>query len=655
MFSKILIANRAEIASRVIRTCKRLNVLTVAIFSDADENLPFVHEADEQFHLGGGPLAETYLNQQKIIEAAKQTNCQAIHPGYGFLSENPGFASLCVDHRIIFIGPGPEVIRLMGNKVQAREFAISSGLPVTKGMSGTVEEIVANKSELPFPVLIKAAAGGGGKGMRIVESEAEFDQALESTSREAMTYFGDDHVYVEQFLHNPRHIEVQVLADSHGNAVHLFERECSVQRRYQKVIEEAPSISINDELRKEITGAAIQLVKASKYTNAGTIEFLLDDTGKFYFLEMNTRIQVEHAITEEITGVDIVEQQMRIAYGERMELQQEELKINGHAIEFRIYAEDGENEFLPSPGYVQYLKFPEMDGVRLDTALTGPSMISPDFDPMIAKLIVHSSDRDSAIEKSKSALNSMAIQGIQNNISFLSYFLESDVYIKNRFHTKFLDQQYPELQKDLFKKKDRVRRQMALFASILIFELKVTEETTIWQELGFWRLNGAFEFKIDDTEEHVIILRNSQLGLKFEYEDQETEISDLVLQDGELHFRIEGELYHAYASRDQDQNTLVSLSGFTYSVKRNDNLGQWSFEKKARTSKEAEVKAPMHGKVIEIKVSAGEKIEEGQPLIVLEAMKMENTLSASKQGTIINILVNEGDVVEHNSILLEIE
>ena len=442
MFDKILIANRGEIAVRIIRACREMGIISVAVYSTADKNALHTQLADEAGCIGPAKSSDSYLNMQNIISAACLTGAQAIHPGFGFLSENTTFASMCTDCNIKFIGPDPETIDLMGNKSNARALMIKAGVPVTPGSDGTVDSAEDAKrlaEEFGYPVMIKASAGGGGRGIRIVRQESEIEEAFNSAKAEARAAFGDDSMYMEKMIENARHIEVQILADEYGNAVHLGERDCSLQRRNQKVLEESPSIAISDETRKKLGEAALRAVKASKYKNAGTIEFLYGKDGNFYFMEMNTRVQVEHPVTEMVTDIDIIKEQIRIAAGEKLSFAQEDVKISGHSIECRINAEDPENNFAPSPGTVNYLLLPGGgNGLRVDSAVYAGYTIPPYYDSMIAKVITKGKTRREAIDKMKRALSEFVIEGIKTNIDFQMELLNNEDYIKGDFDTSFI-------------------------------------------------------------------------------------------------------------------------------------------------------------------------------------------------------------------------
>lgn len=442
MLKKVLIANRGEIAVRIIRACKELNIKTVAIYSEADKNALHTKLADEAVCVGPAPSSKSYLNIQNILEAACTTNCDSVHPGFGFLSENASFAKMCEESNLKFIGPSYRVIDLMGNKSHSKELMKNAKVPVVPGSDGcieTVKDAIKCAKEIGYPVLLKASAGGGGKGIRKVELESEMENAFNLVKQEAKASFNDDAIYMEKFIQNPRHVEIQVLADEHGNAVHLGERDCSVQRRNQKVLEESPSMVLNEELRTKMGKAAIRAVKASEYTNAGTIEFLVDKDKNFYFMEMNTRIQVEHPVTEMITGIDIVKEQIKIASGEPLSFTQKDVTFRGHAIECRINAENPEKNFRPCPGKITELNLPGGNGVRIDTAVYTGYTIPPVYDSMIAKLIVHAENRDAAIAKMKRALEECVIEGIDTNIDFLFKILSNEHFVNNDYDTSFIE------------------------------------------------------------------------------------------------------------------------------------------------------------------------------------------------------------------------
>lgn len=441
MFKKILIANRGEIAVRVIRACREMGIASVAVFSEADRAALHVSHADEAYPIGPAAARESYLNTSRILEAARRAGAEAIHPGYGFVSENAHFARACAEAGFKFIGPPPPAMDLMGSKTRARRAMQAAGVPLVPGSARGLSyaEAEALAPQIGYPVMIKAAAGGGGKGMRLVHAAAELKSAFETAQSEALRSFNDAEVYLEKYIENPRHVEIQVLADEYGNVVYLGERECSVQRRHQKVIEEAPSAAVNDDLRRRMGAVAVQAAKSAGYANAGTVEFLLDKAGNFYFLEMNTRLQVEHPVTELVTGLDLVQLQLRIASGERLPLGQEDVSLRGHAMECRIYAEDPDNNFFPAPGKITRLTQPSGPGVREDCGVYEGWTVPLDYDPMLSKLIVHASNRESAVARMRRALDEYFIGGIKTNLPLLRRILEHPDFVAARIDTGFLD------------------------------------------------------------------------------------------------------------------------------------------------------------------------------------------------------------------------
>ncbi len=451
--NKLLISNRGEIAVRIIRSAKELGIKTVAVFSEPDRDSLHVKMADEAYALGGVTSAESYLDTSKILTACKELKVDAIHPGYGFLSENAQFADLVRAAGIIFVGPSSKAIELMGSKLAAKETVKDFGVPLVPGMDEPITDVPkaeAIAKEIGFPVLIKASAGGGGKGMRIVNNPEEFVEQMERAVSEAISAFGDGAVFIEKFVTNPKHIEVQVIGDEHGNIIHLFERECSIQRRHQKVLEEAPSAIINEEKRKMLGEAAVNVAKSCGYYGAGTVEFIYDDQGNFYFLEMNTRLQVEHPVTEMITGIDLVKEQINIAEGNTLSFKQEDLKINGHSLELRVYAEDPKSNFLPDIGKLQTYRRPQGPGVRLDDGFEEGMEVSVHYDPMIAKLIVHAENRDAAIDKMDRAISEFKISGIETTLAFGKFAINHPVFRDGSFTTKFVDEHFePSLLEDL--------------------------------------------------------------------------------------------------------------------------------------------------------------------------------------------------------------
>lgn len=474
---KILIANRGEIACRVAKTASKMGIKTVAVYSDVDKNTLHTKLCDEAYHIGGGPSAQSYLNQEKLLRVAHESNCDAIHPGYGFLSENPEFAEKVEKQGLIFIGPGSEAIRIMGSKLAAKEAVSKYDIPLVPGTDYAIRDLNEAKKiihDIGFPILIKASAGGGGKGMRIVNNENEFEENLSMAVGEAESAFGDGSVFIEKYVSGPRHIEFQILADKYGNVVHLFERECSIQRRHQKVVEEAPSTILTEELRRIMGEAAVNTAKSCNYVGAGTVEFLLDDQSNFYFLEMNTRLQVEHPVTECITGIDLVEEQIRIARGEKLRIKQEELSINGHAIELRVYAEDPEDNFLPSIAKLEQYKLPQGEGIRVDNGYEEGDEIPIYYDPMISKLITFGSDRHSAINRMKKAIDHYKIKGIKTTLPFGYFVIDHENFISGKIDTHFVSNFWSESVYNNYLKKEKEAIAALTLKLAMIKEQKLT-------------------------------------------------------------------------------------------------------------------------------------------------------------------------------------
>jgi len=501
VFKKILVANRGEIAVRIIKACQELGIKTVAIYSDVDKNTPHVLLADETVPLGDPTLIESYLNIPKIIEIAEEVGAEAIHPGYGFLAENPDFAETCIKKGITFIGPSPEVIGLMGDKIAAKKTMEKADVPVIPGYHGSkqdIDSLVKEGEKIGFPLLVKAAAGGGGKGMRIVDNIDNLAEAIESAKRESKSSFGDDTVFLEKYLDKPRHIEFQVLADHHGNTIHLFERECSIQRRHQKIIEETPSPVMTSELREKMGEAAVKAAEAVGYTNAGTIEFMVDGKLNFYFMEMNTRLQVEHPITEMTTGVDLVKWQLKIASGEKLTLKQNDLIQRGHAIECRIYAEDPSNGFLPSVGVLKRVEEPNGPNIRVDSGINSNLKVTPYYDPLLSKLIVLAENREEAIQKMIWALSHYIVLGVTTNISFLKKVLAHNEFKKGNITTHFIDTYFKEaLQMKHGLPVDAIIALAVYDAMHLrkqeVVRYKEADPHSPWRYVGRWRVGGEID------------------------------------------------------------------------------------------------------------------------------------------------------------------
>ncbi len=657
--NKILIACRGEIAARIIRTLKRLDISAVAIYAVDDSKALYVRMADEAYPLGEGSLNETYLNIRKIVNIAVSSGCDAIHPGYGFLSENPDFARECCEANILFVGPSHEVIRLMGNKIESRQCAIENGVPVAWAATGTTEEIMAQADYMPFPVLIKAAAGGGGKAMHIVWQRSELEEELQRASAEAQRYFGEGSVFVEQYIKEPRHVEVQILADKHGNVIHLYERECTIQRRYQKIIEESPSPTLDDEKRAKLFAAALTLCRKIGYTNAGTVEFLLDKNQDFYFLEMNTRIQVEHPVTELCTGVDIVEEQINIAQGRPLEIRQEDVKPSGHSIELRIYAEDPANGFMPSPGDVTAYHEPQLLGTRIDSSIDGPSHISGAYDPMIAKLICYAKDRQSAIETAQRALDEFILQGITTNKAYLWEIVRDKDFALNNISTDFCSNHKDKLLKALDDSRSSVNVD-DIVLSFLLFDLFkkqfINHTQNIWEHIGYWRYIMRVPVSIEGK---VIVVNIKGIGRGFiegEIDNKPFDAQIIQAQTNQLKIKINGRGETVYCSVNAENKTIVNLHGLNFLCSRNDQLDEtFDYSKGKLYNDQKTLTSPMPGKVIKINVKEGEQVKKGCVMIVVEAMKMENNISAAEDAKVKKVLVRQGDMVDNKMQLIELE
>ncbi len=657
-FNKILIANRGEIAVRIIRTARKLGLQTVALYTPVEANALHVRLSDEAYNLGDGNLADTWLNISKVVEIAVGSGCDLIHPGYGFLSERQAFARACEEAGIAFVGPGEEAIRLMGHKIESREFAVSCGLPVGRGAKGSHEALVEAAKSIPFPILVKAAAGGGGKGMRIVREPDQLAAALESTSREAASYFGDGTVYIEQFIENPRHIEVQILGDTHGNVIHLFERECSIQRRYQKIIEESPSPTLTSEVRQKMCEAAVQLGKSAGYHSAGTIEFLVDHQLNFYFLEMNTRIQVEHPVTEMVTGIDIVEEQILIAAGQPLRLKQETIQQNGHAIECRIYAEDPSNNFLPSPGNISLYQEPSGPGIRVDSSIDQPVTILPDFDPMIAKLVCHGKDRSMAIHRMHHALLHYPVLGIHTNHAYLQALLGHPDYLENRISTHFCEDHHEALTAGIAGAKAAYPKHNALMGFVLYsLQQKASTPPDIWQEIGYWRHTSTLKVRMDGESYEIGLRRTGQNHWVLRSGDTDYTAVLHTFNSGKLDFTLNDVRNQAYISGEKGITGLM-LHGHVYSCSREDILVEQELLSQSGfgsdNSKE-KICSPMPGKVVKINVEQGQSVVKGQVLLIVEAMKTENNICAGRDGIVKKVNVSAGESVDTVTELIHLE
>ena len=668
MFSKILIANRGEIACRVIKTAKRLGIKTVAVYSDADRNARHVAMADEAVHIGPSAARESYLVADRIIEAAKRTGAQAVHPGYGFLSENAGFADACAAAGIVFIGPPAASIRAMGSKSEAKKIMEKARVPLVPGYHGddqSPELLAAEAAKIGFPVLIKASAGGGGKGMRVVESAEKFADALAGAKREAKASFADDHVLVEKYLTRPRHIEIQVFADGQGDCLYLFERDCSIQRRHQKVIEEAPAPNIDPARRKQMGEAAVAAARAIGYQGAGTVEFIADQDGTFFFMEMNTRLQVEHPVTEAITGQDLVEWQLVVAAGGKMPLTQDELRIDGHAVEVRLYAEDPARNFLPSTGTLVHLKLPEEGAhVRVDTGVRQGDTVTPFYDPMIAKVIVHDRDRTSALRRMAALMGETEVVGVTTNSVLLKALCSHPAFVGGEVDTGFIERHRATLFAKPAPAGDRAFA-VATLARLLEWQDAAQpaagDPWSPWNQQNGFRLldEGHEEVRWKDGEREVVVIarRLRGGGVRLELPEGAREARGERRDDGTLSIGLGQDTFVATVVRrtalDGGIDYTLFMDGGSSRLRLVDPLDVTQYE--ATASADAVVRAPLPGKIIDLRVKAGDTVSKGQALLVLEAMKMEHTLAAPADGTVKSLRYAVGEQVPEGAELVEFE
>jgi 3-methylcrotonyl-CoA carboxylase alpha subunit len=655
MFDKILIANRGEIACRIIKTARRMGVRTVAVFSEADAGARHVRLADEAVCIGPAAARESYLAGEKIIAAAMQTGAKAIHPGYGFLSENETFCRACDEAGIVFIGPPVGAIRAMGSKSEAKKLMGAAGVPLTPGYHGDDQDsgkLLLEADSIGYPVLIKAAAGGGGKGMRLVEKHEDFLSHLASCQREAQASFGDAHVLIERYVTRPRHVEIQVFGDSHGNYVSLFERDCSVQRRHQKVLEEAPAPGMTPERRHAMGNAAVEAARAVKYVGAGTVEFIVSPDGGFYFMEMNTRLQVEHPVTEMITGLDLVEWQLRVAHGEPLPLTQDQIRLSGHAIEARIYAEDPAKGFLPSIGKLLHLS-PPLEGlhVRVDAGVEEGDSISPFYDPMIAKLIVWDESREKALARMRGALGEFRVVGVANNIGFLSRLVDCRSFTDADLDTGLIEREAEALFPGDHGPPDDVFLVAAL--AQLLGEAKKADERSPWERSDGWRMNGALFrelfFRCGERRETVAV---TYLDGAYRLKSSARE----VFARGKLtgHGCIVAEF-----DGHREEPVAVAAGGAFHIFRRG---GSWKIDWLNPLDVAADAAAghggllaPMPGRIIALLAEEGARVEAGAPLLILEAMKMEHKLSAPSAGLVKAFRCAVDDQVGEGAELVEFE
>ncbi|NEB21388.1 acetyl/propionyl/methylcrotonyl-CoA carboxylase subunit alpha [Streptomyces coelicoflavus] len=632
MFDTVLVANRGEIAVRVVRTLRAMGVRSVAVFSDADADARHVREADEAVRIGPAPATESYLSVERLLEAAARTGAQAVHPGYGFLAENAGFARACEEAGLAFIGPSADAIALMGDKIRAKETVKAAGVPVVPGSSGsglTDEQLAGAAREIGMPVLLKPSAGGGGKGMRLVRDEAVLADEIAAARREARASFGDDTLLVERWIDRPRHIEIQVLADGHGNVVHLGERECSLQRRHQKVIEEAPSVLLDEATRAAMGEAAVQAARSCGYRGAGTVEFIVPggDPSQYYFMEMNTRLQVEHPVTELVTGLDLVEWQLRVAAGERLGFAQEDVRLTGHAIEARLCAEDPARGFLPSGGTVLRLREPEGDGVRTDSGLSEGTEVGSLYDPMLSKVIAYGPDRETALRRLRAALAGTVTLGVQTNAGFLRRLLAHPAVVAGELDTGLVEREVDGLVAT-----DVPEAVYEAAAAVRLDALRPRGDgwTDPFSVPSGWRMGGepkaaAFHLRVTDPVEHTPRGTHTVTG------DRVT-----VTLDGVRH------TFHRAAD-------WLGRDGDAWHVRDHDPVAA-SLNRSAHAGADS-LTAPMPGTVTVVKVAVGDEVSAGQSLLVVEAMKMEHVISAPHAGTVAELDVAPGTTVAMDQVL----
>ncbi len=641
MFSKILIANRGEIACRIIKTCKHLGIQTVAVFSDADAKAQHVLQADEAIHIGPAPAAQSYLVAEKILTAAKNAGAEAIHPGYGFLSENADFARACEKAGIVFIGPKPATIDAMGSKSAAKDMMAAAGVPVVPGYQGSAQSVDLFKKEaarIGYPVLLKASAGGGGKGMRLVERESDLEAAYDSAKREAKAAFDDDQFLIEKFITNPRHVEVQVFGDRNGNLVHLFERDCSVQRRHQKVIEEAPAPNLPKDVRAKLHEAALQAAKAVDYLGAGTVEFLYDGKSQVYFMEMNTRLQVEHPVTEEITGQDLVEWQLRVAAGEALPLTQENITESGHAFEARIYAEDVEGGYLPSVGTLTRLTLPR--NARIDTGISEGDEISPFYDPMILKLITHGATRETALHKMNRALAALQINGLKTNTALLSRISAHSPFQQGDVTTAYLETHATKLTSE-------IEPDLSAYAAAAIvlrgerreagFRLNLPRGEHFWFE-GETSLCLHLKDVSSDKDSFEITVGKEQ-GV----------VSNIAKHGDTLSFILD-QKRQAFTGVATDRKVTLWQEGERIDFVRHSPLVSQSDGEAT-----GNLMAPMPGVITSVQVSPGDTVRKGTTLLVMEAMKMEYAIKAPSDGTVVALPFDTGTTVKEGALLVDFQ
>ncbi|EYC16108.1 hypothetical protein Y032_0034g2801 [Ancylostoma ceylanicum] len=651
--NRVLIANRGEIAIRVMNTARKMGIESVAVFSDADRNALFVKKADKAFHIGPAAAAQSYLNIDKIIDTALAAGAQGIHPGYGFLSENAKFAERCAEAGIVFIGPPVQAIRDMGTKSLAKQIMQDAKVPVVEGFHGSDQSdanLRAHAEKIGYPVMLKAVYGGGGKGMRIAWSASEFDEKLSSARNEAMKSFGNDEMLVEKFVERPRHVEVQVFGDHHGNYVHLWERDCSVQRRHQKIIEEAPAPLVSHETRLRLGDSAVRAAAAVGYVGAGTVEFILDPRGNFYFMEMNTRLQVEHPVTEAITGTDLVEWQLKVAQGEKLPLKQDQIPLKGHAFECRVYAEDTKGgSFMPTAGKLDFVSFPS--DARVDTGVVSGDEVSVHYDPMIAKVVVWAEDRTAAAAKLDAALANTRISGLPTNIQFVRTVLGHPEFVKGNVYTDFI----PDYQKELFADVRQSDEELVEGALGLALLSRPRYPSGPFEQIPFFRLNHAVEqtYKLGEKDVAVSFVSESEMEVSINGQKKSVSISDVTADENGIRYTIEfdGRRWSAEAIRLPHSALVYGSAQSEYHIMSPDSFEEESGAAGAGVIQSSH--APMPGIIEKVLVKPGDEVQQGQPLVVMTAMKMEYIIRAPAHCKIASVSCAPGKNVAKNALLVK--
>lgn len=650
MITKLLIANRGEIAIRIIRTAQQLGIKTVALYATDEGFPPHARLADEAYSLGTGSLSDTYLNVAKVISIAKESGANAIHPGYGFLSENAAFAEQVETNGITFIGPTPQTIALLGNKVAARNMAQSVGIPVLPAATGSIDELGGLTKTIGFPMLIKPAGGGGGKGMYIVKSEGELQALVAKSMREAASAFGNGSVYLEKYMPQARHIEVQIVGDGNGNVIHLYERECSVQRRYQKVVEEAPAVSLSSELRETLLGYAVKLAKEAKYLSAGTVEFLVGNNNQVYFLEVNTRIQVEHPVTEAITGLDIVALQLNVAQGFGLGVSQRDININGHAIEVRAYAEKPFEGFAPSTGKIAHVSIPTYQWLRAEHALEVEQTVTGAYDPMLAKLIVTGANRNQAIERLTTLLRKTQIHGLDTNLDFLLFISQNQQYRTNQISTEICN-----LWATQFASTKPKQLPLEVMAAFALLQLNAgAKPNGIWEQFGAYIPSNRLHFTWDNKPLTADIRQRAN-AFSLELDGAQHSISQINRTETHIAFNLNSKRIEANYSANRWSAT-IGFGGLTYTLSTANKLSNG--KEKPKPTKQHNgtdvITSPLHGRIISLAVKEGQVVNSGDALLTIESMKMENSICAPMKAIVGRLLVSANEQVSDGAELVQL-